>query len=185
MLPYAQTATEIFATIFLCIHGALLLVALHRIFTGRWVPDTMRIHLEKYGLWYASAFPVASFFLSLWYSEIVGLPVCALCWFGRTMMYPLAVILPIATIRKDTEVWRYVVPLSGIGALLTGYQHLMQVGFVQGSLCSVLKDAGDCSARYVFEYGYITMPLFGTTVFVLTALLVWVARSTDTARTSI
>ncbi len=176
MPEYAQVITYFFALGMLVLHVCLGGMVLYRLVKGTWLPAGLRAHVYLYGLWYAALFPVASFFLSLWYSDIVGLPVCALCWFGRTMMYPLAIIVPIAAWRRDREIWRYVMPLTGIGALITGYQHLLQVGFVTGSLCNVLKSAGDCAARYVYEFGYITMPLFGVTVFVVTALLVWLAR---------
>jgi disulfide bond formation protein DsbB len=176
MPAYAQTLTYVFSLGILTLHVALGLMVVHRLVRGVWLPESVQVHLAQYGLRYAALFPVASLFLSLWYSDIVGLPVCALCWFGRTMMYPLAIMLPLAAWRNDRRVWQYTLPLAGIGALITGYQHLLQVGFVTGSLCNALHAPGDCAARYVYEFGYITMPLFGVTVFLVTALLVWIAR---------
>lgn len=41
--------------------------------------------------------------MSLWYSEVVGLPVRPLCWFARTMMYPLAVVLVVASGVQGSE----------------------------------------------------------------------------------
>jgi disulfide bond formation protein DsbB len=185
MPEYAAAATFLFATAFLAVHVCLGALIIHRLVKGSWVPNFLRAAVERYALWDAAGFAGASLVLSLWYSEVVGLPVCALCWFGRTMMYPLAIILPIAAWRKDRDIFRYALPLAAVGALITGYQHLMQVGFVRGSVCSVLKDAGDCAARYVFEYGYITMPLFGVTVFTMIALLTWVARDSGTEHASV
>lgn len=180
MPDYAQTATFIFAIGTLLLHVALLTSGIYRITARMWVPPFFESHVTRFGLWIAASFAVASLFLSLWYSEVVGLPVCVLCWLGRTMMYPLAIILPIAAWRGDRDIWRYALPLSLLGALVTGYQHLLQMGVVAGSACHAFANGGDCSARYVFEFGYITLPLFGFTVFVTIALLLWINRTEQT-----
>jgi disulfide bond formation protein DsbB len=41
---------------------------------------------------------------SLYFSEIVNYKPCIMCWFQRTMMYPLAVILIVAALTKDKKV---------------------------------------------------------------------------------
>jgi disulfide bond formation protein DsbB len=174
---YAQTATHLFAIGTIILQMVLASSMLLRLLTGAWFPEPLLTHLRTLGLRYAALFPIAAVVLSLWYSEVVGLPVCALCWFGRTMMYPLAVMLPIAAWRNDREIWRYVLPITFIGTLITGYQHLLQVGLVTGSICHAFASGGDCAARYVYEFDYVTLPMFGVTVFITTALLVWMARN--------
>ena len=177
MPPYAQTLTHLFALGTVGLQCIMVAATLHRLWTGTWVPQVLTTHVRTWALPLAAVLPVAGLVLSLFYSEVVGLPVCALCWFGRTMMYPLAFIMPIAAWRGDRDIWRYVLPLATVGAIVSGYQHLLQMGTVTGSACHVIKNSGDCAARYVFEFDYITMPLFGFTVFVAVALLVWIARS--------
>ena len=44
---------------------------------------------------------------SLYLSEVAHFLPCRLCWYQRIGMYPLAVILVIAAIRRDTRVWPY------------------------------------------------------------------------------
>jgi len=179
MPDYAQIISYFFALGMVVLHVILVLSVLHRLIEGTWLPSAVSGFVERWGLVIAAVFPVAAVFSSLWYSEIVGLPVCVLCWFTRTMMYPLAVILPIAAWRKDRNIWLYVIPISLIGLAISGYQHLMQMGVVEGGLCHALSGDTDCAARYVFEFGYITMPLFATTMFTAIAFLTWLVRKRD------
>ena len=38
---------------------------------------------------------------SLWYSEGAHFPPCELCWYQRIAMYPLALVLVMAAVRRD------------------------------------------------------------------------------------
>src|SRR5688572_7828432 len=47
---------------------------------------------------------------SLFYSEVAHFVPCELCWYQRIAMYPLVVLLGVATLTRDTSVSRYVLP---------------------------------------------------------------------------
>jgi disulfide bond formation protein DsbB len=179
MPQYAQTLTHLFALGIVFLQVVLVLSFLYRVSMGRWLPVGLAPFMQRCGLWFAATIAIASLVISLWYSEIVGLLPCTLCWFIRTMMYPLAFILPIAAWRRDAEVWRYVLPLTAVGTLIGGYQHLLQMGTVSGSVCHALSGTVDCAKRYIFEFGYITFPLLGFTACVAIAWLVWVTRARE------
>ena len=49
---------------------------------------------------------------ALFIGEVMGQAPCVLCWFQRAFMFPLAVILAIASYRSDFTVWRYALPLT-------------------------------------------------------------------------
>ena len=144
--------------------------------TGYLLPRPLAPYVEPYLLWAIAALGVVSSALSLWYSEVVGFPPCALCWFARTMMYPIAIIGTVAAWRKDASVWPYLFTLAIIGMMITGYHHLYQVGYVEGTLCNALADGGDCAKRYVYEFGFVTFPFMGFVVFSVMALLSWLMR---------
>ncbi len=172
---YAHILTTLFAVgsiaLLILIGGVLL----YRFMFGVWIPEQWKLHVRAYGLRYASVLPVFSFFLSLWYSDVLGFAPCALCWFARTAMYPLALILLIAVWRKDNEVWVYALPLASIGVLVTGYNHLLQMGIVSLGVCGISQGVS-CATRYVFEFGFVTLPLFGFVAFLATALILWIIR---------
>jgi len=53
---------------------------------------------------------------SLYYSEVAGYPPCTLCWYQRIAIYPQVIVLGVAALRRDRQVWRTAVPLAAVGA---------------------------------------------------------------------
>ncbi len=172
----AATLTYLFAVGATLLALLLFIVVLTRLATGVWLPASVQPHVERYGLWAIAGLAIASFILSLWYSEIVGFPPCTLCWFARTMMYPLAVIGIVAAWRNDRTAWPYILSLAMLGLVITGYHHLYQIGFVSGDLCTAFRNGGECAKRYVYEFNLMTLPLMGFVVFAAIALLAWLTR---------
>ncbi len=66
----------------------------------------------------------------LFIGEIMGQAPCNLCWYQRIAMLPLAVILGVAAWRGDLDVWRYALPVAGIGLLLAGFHSLVYYGVI-------------------------------------------------------
>ena len=100
---------------------------------------------------------------SLYFSEIVNYKPCIMCWYQRTMMYPLAVILIVASLTKDKRVWRYAVPLATIGITVSTYHWFLE-RFPN-------LDAGVCSAEVPCEFvwfenfGFVTLSFMAFTGF--------------------
>ncbi|MFC4451979.1 disulfide bond formation protein B [Halorussus aquaticus] len=63
---------------------------------------------------------------SLWFSLGLGLVPCDLCWYQRILMYPLVVVLGVATIEARPAVWRTVIPLSVIGGVTAANHSVLQ-----------------------------------------------------------
>lgn len=104
---------------------------------------------------------------SLFYSEIAGYEPCKLCWFQRIVMYPQAIILGIALVKKDKGVGEYGIALSGIGAIVAGYHYLLQIGIAPKLPCSAVGYSASCAQRFVMNFGYITIPMMTLTAFIL------------------
>lgn len=102
---------------------------------------------------------------SLTYSNIVGFAPCELCWIQRIFMYPQALLALLAWHWKDKSIISYLVPLSALGGIVALYHSLTHFGLGDG-LVACTSALGDCGKLYVFEYGYITIPLMSLTVFV-------------------
>lgn len=134
-----------------------------------------------YGLWRHAL--LLGFFVamaavvgSLYYSEVVGLVPCKLCWLQRLAIYPLALILGIAWWRDDREIWRYAVPLSLAGMIFALWHYLLQKTGSAALSCG--SDAvADCARQYFNEFGYITFSMMGLTTLVLTAFFAYLARA--------
>ncbi|WP_066417961.1 disulfide bond formation protein B [Halorubrum aethiopicum] len=63
---------------------------------------------------------------SLRFSLGLGLEPCTLCWYQRILMYPLVVVLGVATLEKRTAVRRTALPLVIPGLCLAGYHSFLQ-----------------------------------------------------------
>jgi disulfide bond formation protein DsbB len=74
---------------------------------------------------------------SLYFSEVMGLIPCELCWVQRILMYPLVVILGVAAIEERAAVVRTVLPLSGLGTLVSAYHSYLQLTASGGSCGTV------------------------------------------------
>jgi disulfide bond formation protein DsbB len=113
---------------------------------------------------------------SLYYSLGAHFTPCELCWYQRICEYPLAVALLIAALRKDRDVWHYLVAPAVIGIIIASYQTQLQAYPKQHSFCQL---ANPCTTRYVWVFKFVSLPFMDLTAlcFVLAMALV-VRRST-------
>src|SRR4051812_28253347 len=112
---------------------------------------------------------------SLYYSEIADFVPCKLCWYQRICMYPLVIILGVAAIRRDRNVRFYVLPLATIGAVVAAYHSWIQAYPPVGGTSFCTLDA-PCTARYVWEFGFVSLPLMALTAFAFVITMMVMAR---------
>lgn len=123
--------------------------------------------------WLAAIFATLG---SLYFSEVLHFIPCTLCWFQRIFMYPLVIILGVAFYRNDGEVYRYVLPLSMIGIVISGYHiALEKIPYLQEfEMCTT---GVPCSKDYLNLFGFITIPMMAFTAFtIITVCLIILAR---------
>jgi len=95
---------------------------------------------------------------SLYFSEVAHFVPCKLCWYQRICVYPLAVILLVAALRRDRSVRWYAIPLAGIGMLIGSYHYLIEwYPNLETGSCSATGPA--CSAVWFRELGFVSLPL--------------------------
>lgn len=132
----------------------------------------VRTAIGPYALWLAWLVAATAMAGSLYFSELGGLVPCALCWYQRIAMYPLAVILLIAAIRQDWGIRPYATAMAAIGAVVSVYHALLQrlPGLPSGS-CSV---TAPCSTIDLERFGFITIPVMALVGFVTILVLLWI-----------
>jgi disulfide bond formation protein DsbB len=109
---------------------------------------------------------------ALFFSEIMQLPPCSLCWYQRTLMFPLVVILPMGLFPFDQKVVRYALPLAVVGWLLAAFQMLLVAGIVPEKLEPCTQGV-PCSETVIEWFGFVSIPLLSVTAFsAIIALLV-------------
>ena len=81
----------------------------------------------------------------LFIGEVLGQAPCNLCWFQRTFMFPLAVILSIAVWKVDLFIWRYAAPLAILGGAVALYHSLLYAGIVPAPLVPCTASGPSCT----------------------------------------
>lgn len=110
---------------------------------------------------------------SLLLSEVAGYVPCTLCWYQRIAMYPLVIILGVATWRRDRHVWRTALPLTTLGAIISVWHIVIERRPALGGVCD---PAAPCAVRWVEEFGVLTLPTMALIAFVAIAVLTLAAR---------
>ena len=109
---------------------------------------------------------------ALFFSEIMQLPPCSLCWYQRIAMFPLVLILPMGLFPFDPRVVRYALPLAVVGWLLAVFQMLLVAGIIPEKLEPCTQGV-PCSETVIEWFGFVTIPLLSVTAFsAIIALLV-------------
>jgi disulfide bond formation protein DsbB len=116
---------------------------------------------------------------SLWFSEYMGYPPCVLCWGQRVFMYALAVVLTVGALRNDVGVRAYGIALAVPGAAIGIYHSWLQANPRVTSFCTV--DA-PCAERFVWEFGFVSIPLMATSGFMFIIALLLVATPVKAGR---
>lgn len=124
------------------------------------------INLKQLYLYMAWIVSIIATLGSLYFSEIAGFIPCELCWYQRILMYPLVLILGVATFQNDPTAKKYVLPLAVIGWFISLNHYLVQKvpGFAEIKPC---VNGVPCSAQYINWLGFITIPLLAFTAFTL------------------
>lgn len=103
---------------------------------------------------------------SLYFSEIAHFKPCILCWYQRIFMYPLVFILGVGIIKKDKNIYYYILPLVGIGLTIAFYHLLVYYSIVPHELTPCDPTGVSCGQRYINWFGFVTIPLLSFVAFV-------------------
>ncbi|HXG84946.1 MAG TPA: disulfide oxidoreductase, partial [Pyrinomonadaceae bacterium] len=102
---------------------------------------------------------------SLFFSEVMQLPPCVLCWYQRIAMYPLVVIIGVGIITLDNRMKNYALPVSLIGLAISIYHNLLYYGILPESIAPCTEGIS-CTSRQIEWLGFITIPLMALAAFV-------------------
>jgi disulfide bond formation protein DsbB len=103
---------------------------------------------------------------SLFFSEVMELPPCVLCWYQRIAMYPLVLILGVSIVRKDHGHIYYGLPLAIIGFAIAVYHNLLYYKIIPESIVPCTSGIS-CTSRQIEWLGFITIPFMSLCAFSL------------------
>lgn len=107
---------------------------------------------------------------SLFFSEILKLPPCVLCWYQRVCMYPIAIIAAVCIWKKDKNLPYFVLPLSLVGTVISIYHNLLYYKIIPESLAPCVNGIS-CTTKQLDIFGFLTIPLMALIAFIALDLL--------------
>jgi disulfide bond formation protein DsbB len=113
---------------------------------------------------------------SLFFSEIMELTPCILCWYQRIFMFPLVVILFVGLYPLDKKVVRYALPIAIIGLLFTVYHCLLFFGFIPENLQPCSRGVS-CKDANMVLFGFLPIPLLSLVSFSSMTILLLITRA--------
>ena len=129
---------------------------------------------KENALTFALIIAIAGLLGSLYFSEVMGLTPCLLCWYQRIALYPMVVILVMGIARRDAHVWAYALPLSIIGTLIAAYHVLVTYGiFHEAASCAL---GVSCAAVTWSLFGFITIPFLSVIAFITISVLLFFSK---------
>jgi disulfide bond formation protein DsbB len=178
---YLEDWYRLFTWLCLAVNAALVVGWGWRLVTAvstparpRW--DPVRQLLSEQGLALSALVAGVATAGSLYLSEGAHLVPCRLCWFQRTMMYPLAVLLLIAAFRRDWSIRPYAITLSLIGLALSTWHYLVEWFPSLEDTGGACDPTNPCSALPVpRRFGYISIPFMAGSAFLFVASVLWLA----------
>lgn len=101
---------------------------------------------------------------SLFFSEVMMLPPCLLCWYQRIAMYPLVLLFGLALFPVDVKVVRYTLPLALIGWGIAVYHNLLYYKLIPEHMAPCTQGIS-CTTVQLEWLGFITIPLLSLVAF--------------------
>ena len=121
-------------------------------FIGRFFINNLNINRNV--LFYCFLLSLIGTLSSLYLSEIKNLEPCKYCWFERIFLFPLVIIYIMTYFRKDKNGIFISLPFILIGISISVYHYFIQ-WFPGDDSCDLVN----CSSPYVWELGFISIPL--------------------------
>ena len=112
---------------------------------------------------------------ALFFSEIMKLPPCVLCWYQRIFMFPLVLLLPVGLFPFDGRVVRYALPLALAGWLVSLFHVLLVVGLIPEAIRPCTQGV-PCSEVQIQWLGFVNIPLLSFLAFSIMNALLLAAR---------
>jgi len=125
------------------------------------------IFFKKYTFHLGFFISLGAVFSSLFYSQVVGFPPCELCWVQRIFLYPQLILFSMELYKKDRSIIDFSIVFAVLGSLVSIYHIYVENGGSTSLSCAVLNpinaSQASCVIRYIYEFGYITMPIMALT----------------------
>jgi disulfide bond formation protein DsbB len=118
-------------------------------------------------------------FGSLYYSEILKIAPCYLCWYQRIFMYPLFLLTGLSLIGNEKFPKKYILVLTIPGMFVAFYHYLVQSFGLFKEFLSCAPSI-PCDVIDVQYFGFITLPLLSLVSFFIINLIILITLKRKT-----
>ena len=109
---------------------------------------------------------------ALFFSEVMNLPPCVLCWYQRIFVFPLVLLLPVGLFPFDPKVVRYALPLSLVGWSFAFLHVLLTYGLIPETIRPCTQGV-PCALNQIEWLGFVSIPLLSLVAFsIINTLLI-------------
>lgn len=171
MPSYVDTFNKFVAIGVILMQITILLISANLLFF-RSRKNSLLIFFKKYGFYIGFAISFGSVALSLFYSNVIGFPACELCWIQRIFLYPQAILFGMELYKRDRTMVDFSMALAFFGTIVSLFHLYIENGGASSLSCATGGAAQiSCATRYVYEFGYVTIPTMALTASVFLILL--------------
>lgn len=117
---------------------------------------------------------------SLFFSEVMAVPVCELCWYQRIAMYPLVLILAIGLLPYDPRVLRYAAAFASLGWLIALFQVLLVAGVIPEGARPCVQGI-PCSETHISLLGFLNIPTLSLLTFTVIGILLFYSHRLESS----
>jgi disulfide bond formation protein DsbB len=155
----------------------VIILLLVNLFFLRRQNNKVLLFFKKYTFHLGFLVSLGAVLLSLFYSEIVGYPPCELCWIQRIFLYPQFILFSMELYKRERSIVDFSIVFAIFGAITSLYHVYVENGGSSSLGCAALTPTNtnqvSCAIRYIYEFGYITMPIMALTIsiFIISILL--------------
>ena len=127
--------------------------------------DSIETHVSDQNWAYAAwVLVLVASLSSLFFSEVVELRPCSMCWYQRICLFPLVLVIGAGIARNDPGLVWYALPLAVIGLGIALYHNGLQLGIIPESLAPCVEGES-CSDKQIEWFGFLTIPMMASLNF--------------------
>lgn len=109
---------------------------------------------------------------SLFFSEIMKLAPCTLCWYQRGVMIALTFVSAVGILRREKGFVHYALPLTIFGFIVALYQNLLYFDIIPEKAAPCINGVS-CTDRLISLFGFLDIPQLSLIAFaILTVIMV-------------
>ena len=176
MPAYVETINKILSLGIIFLQLIIVLLAVNLIFF-RHLNNKVLLFFRKQTFNFGFVVALGAVAFSIFYSGIVGYPPCELCWIERIFLYPQFILFGMELYKRDRSIVDFSIVFAILGTITSIYHIYIENGGSSSLSCAVSNPLNpnqvSCAIRYVYEFGYITLPVMALTLslFILSILL--------------